>query len=112
LLPGPHFYVTREASPSIDRVDRRSDWMAWLLRLCDGRRDIAEIVLKFSSHLPKKERPFHEYICMRLLAAAQDKRLINFYRIKSAREHGRPAAVGKDRCETKCEGWKTKEDPS
>jgi radical SAM superfamily enzyme YgiQ (UPF0313 family) len=87
LVPGPHFYVTREVSRSIDRVDRISDWMAWLLRLCDGRRNIAEIVSKLSSHLSEKEKPFHEYICMRLLAAAQDKKLINLYRVNSAGNH-------------------------
>src|SRR6266550_7306957 len=33
-----HFYVTRPVSASSTRIDRISNWMAYLLRLCDGRR--------------------------------------------------------------------------
>jgi radical SAM superfamily enzyme YgiQ (UPF0313 family) len=77
---GRHFYVTREVSRSIDRVDRVSDWMAHLLHLCDGLRSIEEIVPQLSPNLPEVDDRLHEYVCMRLLKGAQAEKLIAIYR--------------------------------
>jgi len=77
---GRHFYVTREVSRSLDRVDRVSDWMASLLRLCDGLLSIEEIVPLLSPRLPDVENRLHEYVCMRLLKGAQTEKLIAIYR--------------------------------
>ncbi|HKM83550.1 MAG TPA: radical SAM protein [Candidatus Acidoferrum sp.] len=86
---GAHFYVTREVSAGIDRLDRVSDWMARLLRLCNGRRRIDEIVLRLSANLPEVEEPLRNYACVRLLSGAQAQNLIDIYRSASATENKR-----------------------
>jgi hypothetical protein len=77
---GPHYYVMRELSPGLDRLDRVSDSMALLLRLCDGRRRIRQIVPRLSTNLSEFDKSVHEYICMRLLAGAQKQQLVDVYR--------------------------------
>jgi radical SAM superfamily enzyme YgiQ (UPF0313 family) len=77
---GPHYYVMRELSPGLDRLDRVSDWMALLLRLCDGRRRIRQIVPRLSMNLSEFDKSVHEYICMRLIAGAQELQLVDVYR--------------------------------
>jgi hypothetical protein len=49
LERGTHFYVLREVSTGIDRLDGASDsdWMACLLRLGNGRWRIGEIIAGF-----------------------------------------------------------------
>jgi tRNA A37 methylthiotransferase MiaB len=87
-VQGPHFYVMREVSSEIDRVDRISDWMASLLRLCDGRWSIREIIPRLAPSLLGVEEPFREYVCMRLLRGALDERFIQIYRtVRSAEDH-------------------------
>jgi hypothetical protein len=83
---GPHFYVTREVSAGIDRLDGVSDWMARLLRVCNGRLRIDEIVPRLSANLPEVEGPLRKYVCMRLLAGAQAQDLIDIYRIAPTTE--------------------------
>lgn len=91
--PGTYFYVTREVSADIDRLDRVSDWMACLLRLCNGRRRIDEIIPRLSSILSEVAQPLQTYVSLRLLAAAQSQNLIDIYRsvsiAKSDRNCGR-----------------------
>lgn len=89
---GRHFYVTRQVSRSIDRVDRVSHWMACLLRLCDGLRSIEEIVRQLSPNLPEVEDRLHEYVCMRLLEGAQAEKFIAIYRTARAPEDGYDSA--------------------
>lgn len=90
---GPHFYVTREVSAGTDRLDRVSDWMACLLRLCNGLRRIDEILPRMSTNLPEVEEALHKYVCMRLLAGAHAQGLIDIYRSASTtpnkRDRGR-----------------------
>jgi radical SAM superfamily enzyme YgiQ (UPF0313 family) len=81
---GPHFYITREVSAGIDRLDQVSDWMASLLRLCDGERDVKDIVEVLSAKLSGIAKPLRGYACMRLLAGAQTSELIDVYRRSSA----------------------------
>ena len=83
---GPHFYVTREASAGTDRLVQVSDWMARLLRICDGRRSIEEIVRQLSAHLPEVEESLRKYVCMRLLDGAQTEKFIAIYRGARARK--------------------------
>jgi radical SAM superfamily enzyme YgiQ (UPF0313 family) len=80
---GPHFYVTREVSAGIDRLDRVSDWMADLLRLCNGRRRIEEIVPRLSVNLPEVKASLRKYVCMRLLVAAHAEKFIDIFRSAS-----------------------------
>jgi hypothetical protein len=83
---GPHFYVTREVSAGTDRLVQVSDWMARLLRICDGRRSIEEIVRQLSVHLPEVEESLRKYVCMRLLDGAQTEKFIAIYRSARATE--------------------------
>ena len=76
----PHYYITREVSSSVDRLDRVSDWMACLLRLCNGRRRIGEIVPRLSENLHGVAKALHQHVCMRLLAGAQNQNLVDIYR--------------------------------
>lgn len=85
----PHFYVTREVAADIDRLDRVSDWMAKLLRLCNGRRRIKEIVPRLSANLREVRAPLRKYVCMRLLAGAQAEKFIDIYRSASASKTNR-----------------------
>jgi hypothetical protein len=86
---GAHFYVMREVSAGIDRLDRVSDWMACLLHLCNGRRRIDEIVPRLSANLSEVEEPLRNYVCMRLLAGAQVQNLIDIYRSTSGAKTNR-----------------------
>jgi radical SAM superfamily enzyme YgiQ (UPF0313 family) len=86
---GPHFYVMREVSAGIDRLVQVSDWMARLLRLCDGRRSIERVVPRLSANLPEVDEPLREYVCVRLLAGAQAENFIDIYRSVSATENSR-----------------------
>ncbi len=81
---GPHFYITREVSAGVDRLDQVSDWMAGLIRLCDGKRDVKDIVKLFSSELSTIAKPLRGYACMRLLAGAQANELLDVYRKSAA----------------------------
>lgn len=81
---GSHFYITREVSTGIDRLDQISDWMASLLRLCDGERNVKNIVEVFSAKLSRIAKPQRGYTCMQLLAGAQSNKLIDVYRSSPA----------------------------
>ena len=88
---GRYFYITREVSAGIDRLDQVSDWMASLLDLCDGRQTIEEILPRLSANLPEVEEPLRKYVCMRLLAGAQAEHFIDIYRTgkKASSDHAR-----------------------
>lgn len=94
---GSHFYVMREVSSEIDRVDRVSDWMACLLRLCDGRWSIKEIIPRLAPSLLGVEESFRDYVCVRLLRGALDEKLIEIYRIVPAAEN-HASTESMDRC--------------
>lgn len=86
---GPHYYVTQEVSAGVDRLDRVSDWMACLLRLCNGERPIHEIIPRLSEHLAEVDKAFQEHVCLRLVAGAQDQRFIDIYRaVPAIRNNG------------------------
>jgi radical SAM superfamily enzyme YgiQ (UPF0313 family) len=77
---GLHFYIAREVSPGLDRLDQVSDWLASLIRACDGRSDIEEVVQKLSPKLGEIEIESRAYVLMRLLQGAQGEGVIEIYR--------------------------------
>ena len=79
--PGARFYVTRPVSAAKARIDQISDWLAYLLRLCDGHRNVESIVKQLSSQLPEVQKSLRRHVCMRLLEGAQAQELIDVYRI-------------------------------
>jgi radical SAM superfamily enzyme YgiQ (UPF0313 family) len=82
---GRRFYMTHPVSAASARIDGISDWMAHLLRLCDGRQNVKEIVHQLSAQLPEVQKSLREYVSMRLLEGAHAQQLIDIYRV------GRPA---------------------
>jgi radical SAM superfamily enzyme YgiQ (UPF0313 family) len=78
---GSRFYVTRPMSAASTRIDRISNWMAHLLRLCDGRQNVRQIVPQMSAKLPEVQKSLREYVCMRLLEGARAERFIDVYRV-------------------------------
>lgn len=90
---GPHFYITREVSRGTDRLDQVSDWMASLLRLCDGRRSIKQIIPRLSANLTEVEESLREYVCVRLLIGAHTENLIDIYRVASTDEGDKDLCV-------------------
>jgi radical SAM superfamily enzyme YgiQ (UPF0313 family) len=83
---GRHFYITRPVSAASARIDRISKWMAYLLRLCDGRCSVKEIVQQLTAQLPEVQESLREYVCMRLLQGAQNEQFIEVYRTACASE--------------------------
>jgi len=89
-----YFYVTRPLSAASARIDQISNWMAYLLRLCDGRRSVDAIVRQLSARLPEIQKSFREYVCMRLLQGAENEQFIEVYRTArdSVAPNRKPAA--------------------
>jgi len=69
--------------------------MAYLLRLCNGRRSIKEIVQQLTAQLPQVQKSLREYVCMRLLQGAQNEQFIEVYRTARASEAPNRSAAGK-----------------
>jgi len=98
---GLYFYVTREVSASVDRLDQVSRWMGCLLKLCNGRRRIDEIVPKLSAILDGIDKTLHPYVCMRLLEGAQSQKLIDIFRIVTVPRPVRNRSTGRRRTGTR-----------
>jgi radical SAM superfamily enzyme YgiQ (UPF0313 family) len=77
---GAHFYVSRAVSVGLDRLVKISDWMAHLLRLCNGRRRVHEIVERLSSNLVEVDERLRPYVCLRMIQGAQAEGFIDIYR--------------------------------
>jgi hypothetical protein len=77
---GRYFYITRPVSPSNTRLDSISNWMAYLLRLCDGVHTVEDIVRQLSMQLRDVPKSHCEYVCMRLLRGAQKEHFIEVVR--------------------------------
>lgn len=80
FVVGKHFYVTREVSVGVDRLEEVSDWMAYFLRLCNGRRSVKQIIRLLSAKLLAVDRPNRRYVCERLIDGARAENLIDIYR--------------------------------
>ena len=79
---GPHFYVTREDSPGVDRLHGVSTWVGRLLSACDGQRTIREIVDYVWPQVPNLEESVREYALVELLRGIHAQELIAIHRPK------------------------------
>jgi len=79
-MHGRYFYVLREVSRGTDRLEQISDWMAAVLRACDGTRDIQSVSDQLGSDIPEIDSASRSYVCVRLLQEARAQGLINIYR--------------------------------
>lgn len=82
-LPSSHarrFYLRREVLPGIDKIEEISDWLACVLRNCDGRHNIGGVVEQLDRDITELEESVREYTFVRLLAGAHAEGFIEIYR--------------------------------
>ena len=77
---GPHFYVTREDSPGVDRLHHVSTWVGRLLSACDGQRTIREVVDYLWPQVRDLEESAREYALVELLRGIHAQELIAIHR--------------------------------
>jgi hypothetical protein len=77
---GPHFYVSLDDSPGVDRLHGVSTWVGRLLSACDGQRTTREVVDYVSPQLPDLEESVREYALVELLRGIYAQELIAIYR--------------------------------
>lgn len=78
---GPHFYVTREDPAECESLEMISDWVACVIRLCDGSRSIKQVVEQLSHEIRDVEEEVREYAFVRLLEGIHSDGLIEIYRV-------------------------------
>jgi hypothetical protein len=78
---GLHSYVTREVSSGTESLELISDWVAGLLRACDGSRSIEQVVNRLSDEISEVEADVREYAFVRLLEEVQATGFIEIYRL-------------------------------
>jgi hypothetical protein len=78
---GPHYYVARDMSAGTSGVEHVSNWLGCVLRACDGRHTIEEIVKGLASDIPEVAASLRDYVYGRLLEGAQAKGLISIHRM-------------------------------
>jgi hypothetical protein len=84
LVRGHCSYATREMSAGECRLIKVSDWMACLLRACDGQRTIEDVLAELSPHLSEVKESLRIYALMRLLKGARAEGFISVLRISDA----------------------------
>ena len=95
LVRGPCSYATREMPAGECRLVKVSDWMACLLRACDGQRTIEDVLAQFSPNLAEIDESLHDYVLTRLLKGARAEGFISILRIPDAATSNRSRlAVG------------------
>src|SRR5215831_16315893 len=80
---GLRLYVTREISSGTQSLEMISDWVAGVLRACDGNRSIEQVLKELSYELQYVEEDVREYVFVRLLEAVHADGFIEIYRIDS-----------------------------
>lgn len=70
------FYVVGRS----DRVEEVSDWVACVLRNCDGSRTVKQVVKRLTDDLREVDESVSEYVFVRLLQGAWAKGFIDIYR--------------------------------
>ncbi len=76
----PHFYTKQRAPGGKSQLARISDWMACLLRACDGKQTMEQALQRFSSSISGVDESNRGYVFLRLLDAARKDESILIYR--------------------------------
>jgi len=84
LVRGPFEYATREVSAGECRLVKVSNWMACLLRACDGQRTVEDLLAQLSPNLSDVDESLRGYVLTRLLQGAQGEGFISILRISHA----------------------------
>jgi radical SAM superfamily enzyme YgiQ (UPF0313 family) len=80
LNPDRSFYAICE-SPDGDRtLTKVSNWLAFLIRACDGTRTIEEVVTQLSLDIPEVKEEVKSYVFVRLLQGAQTQGFVTIHR--------------------------------
>ena len=82
-LPLQHdraFYAIHGLSDGDRNLTKVSDWLAALIRACDGTRTIEEVVTKLSFDIPEVKDEVKSYAFVKLLQRAQAQGLVAIYR--------------------------------
>ena len=74
------FYLRSEVSPGIHKIEQISEWLAFLLRASDGRRNIGGVIEELGRDITGLQESVREYAFVRLLAGAQKQGFIEIYR--------------------------------
>ena len=74
------FYAVRELSDGDRKLTKVSDWLAALIRACDGTRTIEEVVTRLSFDIPEIKDEVKSYAFVKLLQEAQTQGLVAVYR--------------------------------
>jgi hypothetical protein len=77
---GSHFYIAFETSNGRKRLHKVSQELGFLLRLCDGRFSIQEVIEKLTSELGGVGKSPPRDVLAGLLEAAKAQELIEVYR--------------------------------
>jgi radical SAM superfamily enzyme YgiQ (UPF0313 family) len=75
-----HFYLRREVSPGVHRIEQISDWLACVLRSSDGRHTIGEVVEQLDRDITELQESLRDYAFVRFLAGAHAEGFIEIYR--------------------------------
>ena len=79
LQPGRYFYATRKVSKEKCRLVQISDWLAYLLRACDGTRNVAEVIAQLSSQITDIDETARDYAFLSLLQGAETQGFVQVY---------------------------------
>ena len=71
------------------RVEELSNWLACVLRNCDGRRSVRQVVNQLHDDLREVDKSVSEYVFVRLLQGAWEKGFIDIYRASIEAEASR-----------------------
>ena len=74
------FYAVRELSDGDRNLTKVSDWLAALIRACNGTRTIEEVVTQLSFDIPEVKDEVKSYAFVKLLQEAQTQGLVAVYR--------------------------------
>jgi radical SAM superfamily enzyme YgiQ (UPF0313 family) len=94
----PHFYVTRKASPGVDRLHHVSNWVGCLLSACDGQRTIRDVLDCVLPQVLDLEESVREYALVKLLQGIHAQGLIDIYRPRTT-HHARRGGIVRSRRE-------------
>jgi radical SAM superfamily enzyme YgiQ (UPF0313 family) len=72
----PHFYVLLNSQDGELSVNRVSDWIGILLRECDGRKNLVEVLKEWSEQVTDVEDENKEYAFVRLLETVSERNLL------------------------------------
>jgi radical SAM superfamily enzyme YgiQ (UPF0313 family) len=91
VQPHRSFYAIRELANGDRSLTNVSEWLAALIRACDGMRTIEEVMTQLSLDILDVDDEFKSYVFLKLIQEAQTQGIVSIYRTNRA-ETGPPGA--------------------